>query len=174
MLNDHREMNFHPIYLKKASIVRAVLMLSASSYPYLKYVQNVFLFFIALSTIALFMSPHFSVSEAGTMDLDFGKDDLSATIEQSALKAVIEKITEKQGIWIKGAENLEDETYSVEFEGVTIREAIERMLEPFNCCYFIDEEGGLVGIIVLSKKDKRGVTRKRSIPRNVFQRSRRR
>ncbi|MCF8143917.1 MAG: hypothetical protein K9N21_08370 [Deltaproteobacteria bacterium] len=114
------------------------------------------------------------MAEAGTMDVAFGKDDLSATIEQSSLKAVIEKIAEKEDIWVKGAENLSDELYSVEFEDVSIRDAIERMLEPFNCCFFIDREGGLVGVIIVSKKDKRGVTRLRRPPGNGLKGRRRR
>lgn len=149
-------------------------MLPAFTYTHLKYVQDGFLFFIALATIALFILTHFSMAEAGTMDVAFGKDDLSATIEQSSLKAVIEKIAEKEDIWVKGAENLSDELYSVEFEDVSIRDAIERMLEPFNCCFFIDREGGLVGVIIVSKKDKRGVTRLRRPPGNGLKGRRRR
>jgi hypothetical protein len=149
-------------------------MLSTSTYTRLKYVQDGFLFFIALAFTALFILTHFSFAEAATMDLDFGKDRLSATIEESPLKAVIEKIAENEGIWIKGAENLSDQIYSVEFEDVSIREAMERMLEPFNCCYFIDREGELVGVIIVSKKSRRGLPQKRPVPGKAFRRSRRR
>jgi hypothetical protein len=147
-------------------------MFPASTHTRLKYVQDGSLFFIALAFTALFILTHFSVSEAATMDLDFGKDGLSATIEESSLKAVIEKIAEKEGIWIKGAENLSDRIYSVEFEDVSIREAIERMLEPFNCCYFIDGEGELIGVIIVSKKSRRRLSQQRRIPKNIFRKSR--
>jgi hypothetical protein len=155
-------------------ILGAVFMFPASTHNPLKYIQDGSLFFIALSATVLFILTHVSVVEAATMDLDFGKDRLSATIEESPLKAVIEKIAEKEGIWIKGAENLVDEIYSVEFEDVSIREAMERMLEPFNCCYFIDREGGLVGIIIVSKKSRRGSPQRRPVSRKLPRRSRRR
>jgi hypothetical protein len=83
-------------------------MQKAFTYTHLKYVQDGFLFFIALATIALFILTHFSIAAAGTMDVAFGKDDLSATIEQSSLKAVIEKIAEKKDIWVKAREYMDE------------------------------------------------------------------
>ena len=120
-----------------------------------KTVQEVPAFFLAACIITLFILTPSPVAANGTMDLDFGKDGLSATIEESSLKAVVEKIAEKEDIWIKGAENLSKETYTVEFEDVSIREAMERMLSPFNCCYFVDQEGDLLGVIIVSKKNRR-------------------
>jgi len=42
--------------------------------------------------------------------------------------------------------------YSVEFEGVRVREAFKRMLSSFNRCLFIDRKGELLGVIIISKK----------------------
>jgi len=119
----------------------------------------------------LFVSLTFA--ETGTMTLEFGTESLSAQIERSSLRSVLEAIAEKEDIWIKGAEHLSEETYSVEFEDVSIREAVERMLSDFNCCYFLDPQGDLVGVIVVSKKSQRMGTR-RNVPRRVFRGAKRR
>ena len=143
-----------------------------------KTVQEVPAFFLLACTITLFIFTPFPVAANGIMDLDFGKDGLSATIEESSLKAVVEKIAEKEDIWIKGAEKLSKETYTVEFEDVSIREAVERMLSPFNCCYFLDQEGDLLGVIIVSKKHRRSqpqrIRRTKSSHRNIRTRSTRR
>lgn len=132
----------------------------------LKNVPAGFLFLIVCFLIAPPIIAWFGVAQATTMDLTFGKDGLSATLEASSLKTVIERIAEKEAIWIKGSENLSDHTYSGEFVDVGIREAVVRMLEPFNCCYFYDGEGALVGIIIVSKKDGRGSAPRGPVPRH--------
>jgi hypothetical protein len=125
-----------------------------------------FLFFIVSFLIVPLIIAWLGVAQATAMDLTFGKDGLSATLEASSLKTVIERIAEKEAIWIKGAENLSDHTYSGEFVDVGIHEAVVRMLEPFNCCYFYDGEGDLVGIIIVSKKDGRGLAPRGPVPRH--------
>jgi len=136
-------------------------MLPAPTDTRVKNIQGILLFFLAVSITGVFISAPFSDADPGTMNLEFKKDGLSAQIEQSSLKTVIEAIAEKTGIWVKGAENLSNHTYSVEFEDIRIREAFERMLEPFNCCYFIDPEGEVLGVIIVSKKSRRISTQRR-------------
>jgi len=132
------------------------------------------MFFLKVLIVTLFMLLPVTVAESGTMDLDFGKDGLSASIEDAHLKTVVEKIAEKNGIWIKGAENLSDEIYSVEFEAVSVREALERMLSPFNCCYFIDQKGKISGIIIVSRKSRRNLSSRKSVTRSVLRGARKR
>ena len=150
---------------KEGSVNKTVVM-CLSSDTRLKNAPVGFLFFIVSFLIAPPIIAWCGVAQATTMDLTFGKDGLSATLEASSLKTVIERIAEKEAIWIKGAENLSDHTYSGEFVDVGIREAVVRMLEPFNCCYFYDGEGDLVGIIIVSKKDGRGLAPRGPIPRH--------
>jgi len=167
-------MNSQNDRVKEELIPKAFFIFPVSACARLKTAQEIFVFFLAASIIALFISLPFTVAEAGTMGLDFGKDGLSANIKKSSLKTVVEKIAEKKGIWIKGAENLSEEIYSVEFEGVSIREALERMLSPFNCCYFIDQKGVVLGVIIVSKKSRRSLPRSRSVAGRVYRGSRRR
>lgn len=89
-------------------------------------------------------------------------------IENASLKAVVEKIAKKEDIWIKGAKKLSGEVYSVEFEGVSVREAFKRMLSSFNRCLFIDRKGELLGVIIISKKKRRRMPRNRRIVRRLY------
>lgn len=139
----------------------------------LRNIQGIFLFCLLVSIIGVFIMAPFSAADSGTMDLEFGKNGLSAHIEKSSLESVIKEIAEKTGIWFKGTENLSEQTYSVEFEDISIRDALERMLAPFNCCYFIDPEGEVLGVIIVSKKSRRYSSQRRSLPRSVKRRSRR-
>lgn len=84
------------------------------------------------------------------------------------MKAVIEKIAKKKDIWIKGAEKLSGEMYSVEFDGVSVREAFKRMLSSFNRCLFIDRKGALLGVIIVSKKKRRSMPRNRRVVRRIY------
>ncbi len=147
----------HTECVEENLILKAFVIFRVCTCARLKTVPAVFVFFLRASIIALFILLPVTVAEAGTMELDFGKDGLSASIEDAPLKMVVEKIAEKNDIWIKGAGNLSEELYSVEFEDVSIREALKRMLYSFNCCYFIDQEGDLLGVIIVNKKNRRSV-----------------
>ena len=156
---------------KELPILKNRCVVTTSACFRLKIDQRIRACCLAMFLTLLFVSLTFA--ETGTMTLEFGTESLSAQIERSSLRSVLEAIAEKEDIWIKGAEHLSEETYSVEFEDVSIREAVERMLSDFNCCYFLDPQGDLVGVIVVSKKSQRMGTR-RNVPRRVFRGAKRR
>ena len=137
--------------------------MSGSAWARLKATPAISVVFLIGSIFALFFSFPVTVTAAGTMELDLGRNALSARIENSPLKLVVEKIADKYGIWVKGAEHLSNETYSVEFEAVSVRQALERMLSPFNCCYFIDPKGKISGIIIVSKKNRESPVWRRNV-----------
>jgi len=95
-------------------------------------------------------------------------------IENASLKAVVEKIAKKEDIWIKGAKKLSDEIYSVEFEGVSVREALKRILSSFNYCLFLSRQGEVLGVIIVSKQGGKPIPHKRGIRRRAPRRIRRR
>ena len=139
----------------------------ALTYTRLRIVKTI-VFYLLLISIRFFTSVPVPHADAGTISLDFKKEGISATIEDASLKAVVEKIAEKEDVWIKGAKMLADEIYSVEFEGVSVREAFKRMLSSFNRCLFIDRKGELLGVIVVSKKRRRSMPRNRRVVRRLY------
>ena len=139
----------------------------ALTYARLRTAETIVLYLLLISII-FFTSVLVAHADAGTISLDFNKEGLSATIEDATMKAVIEKIAKKKDIWIKGAEKLSGEMYSVEFDGVSVREAFKRMLSSFNRCLFIDRKGALLGVIIISKKKRRRMPRNRRIIRRLY------
>ena len=88
----------------------------------------------------------------GTIRLDFKNQGLSANIENIPIKTVIKKITKKKKIWIKGAEKLTEEEYSVQFQNLSIPDALKRILSSFNYCLIFDRKGAISGIIIVSRQ----------------------
>jgi len=127
-----------------------------------------------LISIIFFTSVPVPHANAGTISLDFKKEGLSATIENVSMKSVIEKIAKKADIWIKGAEKLSEEEYSVTFKGLSIRDALERILSSFNYCLFLSRQGEVLGVIIVSKQGGKPIPHKRSIRRRAPRRIRRR
>ncbi len=90
------------------------------------------------------------------------------------MKAVIEKIAKNEDIWIKGAEKLSDEMYSVTFEDLSIRDTLERILSSFNYCLFLSRQREVLGVIIVSRQGGKPIAPKRSIRRRAPRRIRRR
>ena len=130
--------------------------------------------YLLLISIIFFTSVPVSHADAGTISLDFKKEGLSATIEDASLKAVVEKIAKKEVIWIKEAKKLSGEMYSVTFEDLSIRDALERILSSFNYCLFLSRQGEVLGVIIVSKQGRKPIPHKRSIRRRAPRRIRRR
>lgn len=126
----------------------------ALTYARLKTAEEMILFIFLTSIISLAPVP-FTHAAPGTISLDFKKEGLSARIEKASMKDVIEKIAEREGIWIKGAEKLSEEVYSGIFEGLSIRDALKRILLSFNYCFFLDGEEKVLGVIVVGKRGRR-------------------
>jgi len=145
----------------------------ALTYPRLRTVKTIVLYLLLISII-FFTSVPVPHADAGTISLDFNKEGLSATIEDGSMKAVVEKIAKKEDIWIKGAKKLSEEKYSVTFEDISIRDALERILSSFNYCLFLSRPGEVLGIIIVSRQEGNQIIQKRGVQRRTLLRSRRR
>jgi len=143
------------------------------TYARLKTAEAIVLYLLFISII-FFMPIPVPYADAGTISLDFKNEGISATIEDASVKAVVEKIAEKEDIWIKGAKKLSGEMYSVEFEGLSIQDALERILSSFNYCLFLSRPGEVLGIIIVSRQGGKPIPHKRRIRRRVYPRKRRR
>lgn len=115
----------------------------------------------------------FVIAQAGEIDLDFENQSLSAHIERAPLKAVVEKIAKRKGIWIKGDQYLTDENYSVQFKNLSVEGALERILSSMNYCLILDQKNEVLGLILIDNGRKAAVVRKR-VTRRPASRYRRR
>jgi hypothetical protein len=84
---------------------------------------------IALQFTALFLCQSaYANGNDGTIELEFQDNVFSADIEDAPLPAIVEKIEEKQDIWVKGIHRPPPREYSVEFEDIPLCDGIERIL----------------------------------------------
>ena len=109
----------------------------------------------------------FAPASAGSMDLQFQKQTVSAKIDQTPVKAVIERICNQKGIWIKGKKNIPDTLYSVNFEGIQLRRALERILSScsINYCLVLGASRRIRGLIFLPGEKKRTRPTRRPVRR---------
>jgi hypothetical protein len=129
--------------------------------------------------ILVIASPFFSsksssvAAERLKISFDSDKRTISADIKQASLESVIEKIGKEKGIWVKGSQYLSGKIISVEFEDLSIKEAMTRILYELNHSLMFDQKGKLLGVIMVRTDDSKW--RRSSIaPRRKFQRRSRR
>ena len=92
----------------------------------------------------------------GRIVLEFGERSFSAQIQRAPFADVLRKIQQDLGIWIKGLSNVSDRPYSVEFQDMTIRGGLKRILSSVNFSLVFDERDKLVGIILLGNRERSG------------------
>ena len=101
------------------------------------------------------------------MNLRFSGDTLTAEIEDTPLKAVLEEIEDKKGIWFhvcsKGS--LEGERISIQFKDLSIRGALERILSSMNYSLIFDQSN-VLGVMLMGKTAGTR-TRTRTAPRRT-------
>jgi type II secretory pathway component GspD/PulD (secretin) len=109
---------------------------------------------LLVASLLLFSLSTQSLAEEGSMNLRFSGNTLTAKIEDIPLKAVLEEIEDKKGIWfhVSSQGSLEDEKISVEFKDLSIRAGLERILSSMNYSLFFDQSS-VVGVMLFGKTD---------------------
>jgi hypothetical protein len=105
------------------------------------------------------------------MDMDFGKQTVSANIRKVPLRSIVERIKKEKDIWFrlwfKDKESLLNEPVSVRFTSMPIIKGLERIFSRLNHSFVFDKSGRLLGVILLGKseritfRDRRRVMRSR-------------
>jgi len=111
-----------------------------------------------------------AIAEQGKIRLEFKDQNLSADIEETPLKAIIEKIKKQKGIWFKGKESLLTEKVSVRFKDLPIQDGLKQILSTLNYSLIFDKQNSLIGVIVLEKSKgvkKRGKVKTVAPPKPV-------
>lgn len=106
--------------------------------------------------LVLFLTSVSAQTQEGKVKLNFEKETLSANIEQAPLRAVLNRIKKKEGIWystwFKGESTL-DEKVSVQFRRLPIKDGLERILSDVNHSLVLDSSG-VVGVMLFGKQDR--------------------
>ena len=93
---------------------------------------------------------------AGTenISLIFQESTCTALLEQEPLKNIIEKVRRETGIWIRAPESVLDERVSVQFKNLSLKEGLRRILRTMNYSLLFDQDGNLIGALVVAKANK--------------------
>lgn len=115
-----------------------------------KHMKVLFIMFGALLFLLL---PPEMFGDIGQLELDFKGERYSLDIAKVPLKTVLTKIKEEKGIWFKVTQSSAEETISIRFRDLSIREGIERILRNFNYSLHFDQNGKLLGATILGMKE---------------------
>ena len=120
---------------------------------------------LLVASLLFFLLSTQSLAEEGSMNLRFSGNTFTAKIEDTPLKAVLEEIEERKGIWfhVSSQRGLEDERISVQFKDLSIRAGLERILSSMNYSLFFDQSS-VVGVMLFGKTSETR-SRTRTVPR---------
>ena len=94
-------------------------------------------------------------SSASDLVIDVKGEVFSARVEDSPLKAVVEEIENKTGIWFKSSGVSPEKKVSVTFEGLPIEDGLERIFSRMNYSLVFDDEDEIVGVFLFQSLDPR-------------------
>lgn len=95
-------------------------------------------------------------AEVKNITLDFEGATFTAILEQEPLRNVIEKVRNETGIWVRAPGSLLDERVSVQFENLSIRQGLKRILRTMNYSFLFDQDYNLIGVFVFAKANRIG------------------
>jgi hypothetical protein len=159
----HHPFADRPIYLRPPPRYGIVVRLSESAPPRISRMKCIFhILLIPLAALALATALDSPCrAEEGALKLEFRNGSVSANLEEAPLKDVMEKIKAGTDIWIKGAEVLDEDTVSMEFEDLSVEHALERILSALNYSLVFDDKSRLVGVFIVGRAEQPVGTRKR-------------
>ena len=111
--------------------------------------------FLALTTI-LVLSNYLIVvaasEESNTLVLQ--EETVTASFKETPLKTVFEKIQKETGIWFRVADSELDERVSIQFENLSVKEGLKRILRTMNYSFLFDQDNNLIGGFVFGKTNR--------------------
>ncbi len=103
--------------------------------------------------LLLLLLPPEVFGEIGQLELDFNGETCSLDAAKVPLKTVLAKIKDEKGVWLKVSQSSAEETISLRFRDLPIREGIERILRNFNYSLHFNQNGKLLGATILGVKE---------------------
>jgi ankyrin repeat protein len=124
--------------------------------------------FLSLTTI-LVLSNYLIVVAASeeSKTLVFQGATVTANLKEAPLKTVFEKVEKETGIWFKVAESELDERVSIQFENLSVKEGLKRILRTMNYSFLFDQDNNLIGAFLFGKTNRQ---RKTTYPSDLNER----
>ncbi len=93
-------------------------------------------------------------SDEERIDLNIKGRIMSAELEGVPLRLILEKLKREKGIWYRGSEpELGEKRVSIRFKDLPLEEGLRRILSGMDHVLLFDQEKGLVGLVILGKKE---------------------
>ncbi len=115
------------------------------------------IFILSIVSLFSFSSPPVVRSQEARIYLKFTEETLSVDLEEASLRAIMERVKQERGIWVKGGESLLDEKVSLQFKDLPIQDGMARILSAMNYSLIFDRDSNLVGVILVGKRSKTSV-----------------
>jgi hypothetical protein len=114
------------------------------------FMKVFFVFLIACFFFLAEFSPiHAGIGEA---ELQLKGQTLSAQLNKTSLRAILEKLRKEKGIWFKCKETLLEEKISVRFKNLSLEEGLNRIFSFMDYSLIFDRNNQLEGILIIGKK----------------------
>jgi len=79
---------------------------------------------------------------------------VTAILKEEPLKNVFEKVQKETGIWFRVADSELDERVSIQFENLSVKEGLKRLLRTMNYSFLFDQDNHLIGAFVFGKSNR--------------------
>ena len=87
-----------------------------------------------------------------TIDLTIEGDALSANLKGTPLKEILEELEKETGIFWRVYEGVLDERVTVQFEALSLKNGLKRILSSTNYCLVFDSKERLNSVIIVGRK----------------------
>jgi hypothetical protein len=111
-------------------------------------------FTVLITILLIFGCPNVSAANEESNILVLRRAALTANLHEESLKNVFEWLHKETGIWFRVAEPELDEKVSVQFENLSIREGLKRILHTMNYSLLFDQNNNLLGVFVFGKANR--------------------
>jgi hypothetical protein len=119
---------------------------------------------VILTLSAFFLSVFTPVPvQAAPIDLTFKGDVLSANLEETRLKEILEKLEREKGISWTGNSSLVEEKITLQFKDLSLNEGVKRILGSMNHCLIFDANERLAYVIIIGERTRGKVKTGRKI-----------
>lgn len=111
--------------------------------------------FLSLTTILVLSNYLIVVADSEESNtLVFQRATVTAHLKEAPLKTVFEKVQKETGIWFRVVESELDERVSIQFENLSVKEGLKRILRTMNYSFLFDQDNNIVGAFVFGKTNR--------------------
>ena len=118
--------------------------------------KNIFLIvsIIFICAVSLFLSsfivPNWSI--AGSVDLRFNNETMTASLEDASLSEIFKRISEEKNIRVNGKNSVLEKRVSVQFINLSFQDGLKRILSKMDYCVTFDNCDKITGVIIIGEK----------------------